>query len=472
MGLISAVFELLAGIFGGLLEILFEIIDGIFSKKNKPVYDASFAHPTEIMSRRNSGFAFGTRKLDMASSYRGSLLYGNTGSGKNVFALVPSLLNLMRTSSTIVNDPSKELHKLCSGAANACGNSIRVLNLADATFGGYNMLRYARSTADYKKIAQLLIKTRLGGGKGDPYWNIAAGEFLAIILRVLQHQPLEFRTMHNALVLVNRFTYAPQDIDVLCVKTGDKALISDYKAYASFDRKMLMSIVATARAALDIFSDPQVAAATSYDTVDIASLRNGRVSLFIHSSIPDIKYYSPIISILFEQLFAEIMAEVPEKDATPIFYLIDECSSLTLPNMVNTYANIRKYKGAVMAAYQSPFQPIEQLGQAGARSLEENAYAKCYMPGVNMVTAAELEQTFGKTEYEDDKGIRHVKSLETASEIRLSKYAYLLCNNVKPIQLKVTPYYKQRKLSKLSKIPPYFPSNSMPFSDPPTISFE
>ncbi|MBK7763316.1 MAG: type IV secretory system conjugative DNA transfer family protein [Bacteroidetes bacterium] len=58
--------------------------------------------------------------------------------------------------------------------------------------------------------------------------------------------------------------------------------------------------------------------------------RHEKTALFVRSNVNQMKYFGPLSSIFFEQFFDSIMKEIPSKDALPIFFLLDESSSLFL----------------------------------------------------------------------------------------------------------------------------------------------
>jgi len=228
-----------------------------------------------------------------------------------------------------------------------------------------------------------------------------------------------------------------------------------------------MSIIATCRAALSIFSDPAVAAVTSHDSISIEDFRKKKIALFINNSVKDMRYYSVITSIFFEQFFGEIMSVLPEKNDRPVFFLIDEASSLYISHTLQiAMSNIRKYNSGILQIYQDYNQLINLYGQAEAKAINANAFAKVYMPGQPIGIAEELSLTLGKFEYEDSDGKKQVRHLLTPDEARQLDSSIILCGNKPAIKAELHPYYRNSKLVRWSKMAPYGPNIKAPFIPP------
>jgi type IV secretory pathway TraG/TraD family ATPase VirD4 len=475
LDIISSILNCLLEMTGGVFDALFGFVGDIISPTRKTEYDAGFAHPSDVgLSTRNKGFTFGHLSLDLRLSFRNSILYGMTGAGKNVAVLVNSILRMAGPSNMIIHDPSKTLWQLCSGFLRMMGYEIIILNYLEPMLGGWNPLNgiEINDVSAIQKICKLLIHNTLGHGK-EPFWNLAAENFLKVLIQIVLGGPPETRTMCNVLALCNRFAFSPEDLDLLVIQCKNDTLLSEYKTFLKYDTKMVMSILASVKAALNLWADTDVALCTSYDTMRMDEWRTMKFCLFIQSSVPLMRYHSPVTSLFFDQAFGRVMSDIPSSDAErPIFFLIDECSSLYIELLSITYSNIRKYKGGVMSVFQSPFQLQQIYSAAGAKAIEDNAYSKLYMPGVDIQVATQLEQTLGKFEYVDDKGVRHVRPLMLSSEIRESKHSLLFTGNNRVVKIDLRPFFKQPKLLKMTKILPALPQNSAPFVTPPMIQFD
>jgi len=474
VAIIRFLFEIAEGIFGAFIEGFFGVIDACFSRDKKTEYTANFLPAGEVLSKQHKGFCLtGTRSLTIEASFQNCLCLGGSGSGKSSRVLIPSILKMAGASSLVINDPSGELFHKTSGALLQAGYKVKTINYSQPECSeGFNPLERAKTLSDIQKISKLVILNSLGQGK-DPFWNLSAEALISLFCRYLVHHCApEFRTMHNVLYLINSFgTPSAKKIDPLIVKTQDKGLIADYKAFVGYDPKVLMNIIATCRAALNIFNDPAVAKVTAHDTVDFKVFRHEKTALFINNSVNDMRYYSAITAIFLEQFFAEVMSRIPGNEL-PIFFLIDEASSTYFSSLNVVISNIRKAKAGILQIYQSASQIVDLYGQSIAKAITENSYAKVYMSGQPITVAQELEQTLGKFEYRDEKEVRHIRSLMTADEIRQLDESLILCGNKPAIKAKMKPYYEQSKLRRLSELPPFQPTNKLPFDTPPLIQLD
>lgn len=455
-------------IIDSILSILFSVFEMIFTGiadvcvsgspgRRRESYNADFLSPSKLLSRTHTGFCVtGKKYISVEDSFSNAICFGGSGSGKSSRILIPSILG-MYSSSLVAHDPSGELLSLTASAMKEKGYNILTLNYTNPKVSeNFNPLHRVKTIAEAKKIAKLLVTTSLGGGGKDPFWNEAAIGLLSIFIRyVLFHNAKEYHTLHNVLTLINAFSGEPKKVDLLFVRAKDEELLREYKAYLAYDSKMLMSIVATAKTALAIFSDPDVAEVTKTDSIDFGSFRTHKTILYINNNVNNMKYYSVLSSIFFEQFFASVMERLPHKDDIPTFFLLDEASSLYLNILPTAISNIRKYQCGILQIYQSQSQLTDLYGAAQGRNILANSYTKIYMPGQPLETAKELEQLLGKFEYADDDGNKRMRQLLSADEIRILKDALILIGNYPAIKTPLTPYYEVRQLQKRVALPPF-----------------
>jgi type IV secretion system protein VirD4 len=452
--LFGVIFSLCESIINGICDL---IVAASPSKRNE-TYSADFIHSNKVLFANEKGFCLiGDKCLSIQDSFSNALVFGGSGSGKSSRILIPSILKMAGASSLCIHDPSGELFEKTSGAMKNAGYNVKVLNYANTGFSeNFNPLHRVKNISDIKKISKLLIYASLGGGGKDPFWNSASENLLSIFIRyILFYTEEQYHTLSNVLYLLNAFAGTPKKVDVLIVQTKDEALLAEYKAFVAYDSKMLMSILATAKTALSIFADPEIARITSKDTIDFESFRKEKTILFINNNVNDMKYYSVLSSIFFEQFFASIMSSLPTQKDFPIFFLLDEASSLYLNILPTAISNIRKYNSGILQIYQSQSQLFDLYGIPQGRNIVANSYAKVYMSGQPPETARELESILGKYEFVDSDNNRRTRQLLTMDEIRILKEAIILCGNLPPIKAKMIPYYEHKELLHLTQIAPF-----------------
>lgn len=450
--IITLIFEILEGV----VEVIFESFDFIFHvSKKKKEYNSTFAPQGILLSRYNSGFCLtGRRKLSKKDCYQNALIVGGTGTGKTSVVLIPSLYTMR--DSLIIHDPSSELFLKSAGYLKQKGFEIKVLNFANPeNSSGYNPLIRAQTSSDIQKVASLLVENALGGKTKDPFWNTQAASLLAMLITILKKQDAEFQNLYNVRQLLNSLGGNPESIDALFSEYADDVLFTEYKSFIAYDEKVVSGVIATCKAALQIFNDDYVAKVTSSDNLDFMEFRNKPTALYIQNSVADQKYYSALTSLFFEQFFSFLLGRFPEKQEKDIFLLIDEASSLNLPTLPLAVANVRKHRSGIMLLVQDFNQLIHYYGKYDADGIKSNCFSKMFFTGGSLETTKELEQTLGRYQYENDKKGTVIRPLMTNDEIRTMKVnkALLVCGHHPPILARLRPYYKNSQYREYSKIP-------------------
>lgn len=471
---IGFVFELVFELLSAIITGIFEFISALFDQERKTEFDATFVPSHEILRKKDKGFCLtGEYSLTISDSYKNAIALGGSGSGKSSTILINSALLMGKgNSSLIFNDPSHEIRLLVSGALIELGYEIRVINYSSLNSECFNPLKRCETISDIQKLASLLVRNALGDAK-DPFWNKSAEAIISLFIRYLIfYAEPECRTLYNVLHLINVLAGSPEKIDRLIVLAQDEKMLSEYKAFVSYGDKTLSSILATAKASLTLFTDETVASITSIDTIDFSEFRKKKIALFINNSVPDMHYYGALSSLFFQQFLNDLLRRIPTKNENNIFFLLDEASSMYLPGLSTTISNIRKYNSGILLIYQDYHQLEHVYGSYEAKNITPNCYAKVYLPGQPIETCKMLETTLGRFEYEDENEVRHIRQLMTADEIRMSDRAIVLIGNKPPIHAKLRPYYNDWKLSSLTKLPPYEPSNKLPFEMPPLVQLD
>jgi type IV secretion system protein VirD4 len=445
MEIITAIFKLFIELLEGILKFLFEAAEFIFQlARKKKEYQSSFARQGILLSRNYHGFCLtGKKNLSMKDSYQNAMVIGGTGTGKSSIVLIPSLFSMK--GSFIIHDPSGELYLKSAGYLKQKGYEIKVLNFANPRNSSvYNPLTRANSSTDIQKVATLLVETALGGKTKDPFWNTQATALLTMLISILKTQDEEFQNLYNVRHLLNSLGGSPKMIDSLFSEFANDILFEEYKSFISYDDKVVSGVIATCKAALQIFHDENVAKVTSNDNLDFMEFRNNPTALYIQNSVADQKYYSVLTSLFFEQFFSFLLGRFPYNDENDIFLLIDEASSLNLPTLPLAVANVRKHRSGIMLLIQDFNQLLHHYGKYDADGIKSNCFTKMYFTGASLETTKELEQILGKYQYEDDKNRTVVRPLMTNDEIRTmdNRRALLVCGHYPPILARLKPYYK------------------------------
>jgi type IV secretion system protein VirD4 len=446
--------KILQFIFSLLGDFVCALVDAFATQKG---FNAEFGKERLIASRFNRGFVISKfRKLTKRKSFENVLLSGPTGAGKTTRLLLKSLFTL-KNCSLIINDPSKELFQLSSGYLSQ-DFTILTLNFSDSSqSAGYNILSRIKKPNDINKLAHVLVATSLDkGGSSDPFWSLATKTLLQLLIRVTLYQPVAFRTMANVVHLLHHFASQPETIDKLVAQTNDEKLILEYKSFISTPEKTLQNITASAKAALQLFDDPEIVKTTAFDTIDFQSFRETPTIIFLHNNISDQKYISGLNSTFFEQFYSSILERLPTKNDLPCFVILEEMASMYIPILPLALANCRKSFCGTLICVQSPTQ-LKTYYKDEAENITANCVTKIFLPGQTSIDVLkDIETLGGKCIYIDEKKTERVKPLITIDEIRLlpQNRSIIISGNTPLIKGRTSPYYRSLTYSRYAKIPP------------------
>ncbi len=449
-------------------EIIFDVLKSFFSDERKTEYDADFLPTGELLSRWNKGISICGRSLTLLDSFKNVLCLAQTGAGKSTCVGIPSCLKLIGRASVCVNDPTGEIAKNVSGAFQKAGYRVIIINYLKPGYGGFNPLHRVASKSDIHQISEQVIYSAMGRGK-DIFWNASACMCLNIFIELACSMPAENKNMHSVISLINLFSFNPSAIDAYILTYGDAALVQEYKVLNSYDAKVIQNILATVKAATKIFSDPNVAACTAYDTVSFEECRSVPTVIFFNNNVIGMQRYGVVTSIFFEQFFSHILNTPVTKSDLPVFFICDEASSLYLSSLQITASNIRKARAGILSIYQSYHQVVSQYGAEEAKAFRENCFTTVLLPGQPMDLAKEISLELGQFQYEDEKGVKRMRPLLTPDEVHQLNECLVLSGNRRAVKLPLRPFYNNYALNQLSKLPPYTPENTLPFDTLPAL---
>jgi len=436
------------------MSFIIDIIDDVFSglesilKTEPKLLDAKFGNEYDFFSRNNTGFSLGRKSMTTIQSRNNCLLFAPSGVGKTTTCLIPSALKIAMSkqgNSMVINNPSGELTALVAFLI-SMGYVVLKFDPNDPEHSiHYNPLSRIKTDADIQKVAKMIVT---GSNKdAKDFWVIKAQELIALLISFLiDHAPKVNQNLANVYFLLQHLA---GDEDVVNGLFADKATENQWRAYKSIvanSPNTKASIISSAIASLSfIGSDKTLCDLTSVDTFDIERMRKEKVVLFLNCPLSDTSYYEVLLGLFFEQLFSEVFNALPRGNDKDIFLLVDELSSISMPNLANVISNARKFKLPILGVLQSENQLYEKYGQYNAKTIINNA-TRFYMTGLTD-ECERLEKTLGTQQYYADKDKKVVRSrpLMTADEIRTmdkNKVIVLPNGGMRPLKVKVRPYYK------------------------------
>ena len=439
-------------IFTDMLSSMFEGIEGLFD--DDKTLKASFGDESKLISSWNKGFSVtGKKQLSIKDSRNNMIIVSPSGGGKTTTVIYPSVMRI--ESSMLINDPSGEISKTTNYLLSK-GFKVKTLDFGNKENSiYYNPLHRISSQSDVNKIATMLIKAGVKNEKMD-FWNLKAIELIGLTIHFLiDTKSKVYQNLGNVYALIESMSAEPKKIDELFADEQTPEYIwKKYKSLKANSESALAGIISTAQSKLAfIGNDPTLCDITSIDTFDFNLMREDKIVLFLKCPLGDASYYSTILSIFFEQFFSQQFKTLPKEEQDDIFILIDELSSLQLPNFSNIISNSRKYKMPILGVLQSENQLFEKYGQYDAKTILNNANTKVYFSGLSH-ESEHLTKTLGMYEYETKDKQRRTRALMTADEIRTmpKNRVLVIPSAMKPLYCKVTPHYKQRGMMRKLKM--------------------
>ena len=247
-----------------------------------------------------------------------TLVCGGSGAGKTRFYCKP---NLMQTSnsSQVILDPKGEILRDVGNLLEKAGYEIKVLDLISMEKSHcYNPFVYLRNDNDIQRLVTNLFKstTPKGSQSNDPFWDTAASMLLLALIFYLHYEAPEeeqnfamVMEMLRAAAIEDEEDNRPSPLDNLFadleMDNPDHIALKYYRSYHSGSAKTLKSIQITLAARLEKFNLESLAALTSADELDLASMGEKKTALF--ALIPDNdSSFNFLVSILYTQLFQQL----------------------------------------------------------------------------------------------------------------------------------------------------------------------
>ncbi len=354
-------------------------------------------------------------RLSLKESYNNLGLVAPTGTGKTTKFVIPNIL--LCEGSVIVTDPSGEIFKATSGHMKDRGYNIRVFNPSDPLKSlRFNRLKYAGTKQQLRQLATTLCNNNTGS---DPFWQIMTINIIYVCLCALLNYPIkDFFHLGNIRWLLNHFGAAGEGVEDFMTNYLDKSTFSEYKAFIAQDFKVIASILSSARAALDLWSDPDIVRVTASDSIGIENLRKEKTIIYIIVPEHQVRYFSILINLFYSACF-EFCLENPgdKKGDLPVFFFLDEFGNLgRIYNFASIATTLRKRRCSINIIMQELSQLEAIYGRNEARAMFSGGMGnKLFYSGLDLETCTYLEKVLGSnTEYDTTwGGINHAYTVIT-----------------------------------------------------------
>lgn len=314
------------------------------------------------------------------------LVCGTSGSFKTRNFIIPNLLegvgsyitadskgNLYRRYAKYLQDRKKYIVKKMSFI-----NPIESIH--------YNPLCYIKTTLDIQKLVCSLVYSEKENVP-DPFWNNQSVFLMNSIFAYL-YETKEEHPENNNIPTAIKLLRACGRTDANTKKCKYLEIISKHKennpdswayeqymnVYAS-PNKTYDTVVSNCLSKFSIYDTKEIRIMLSSNDLIFSDIGKQKYALFIEISDTD-KSMQPLINILFTQAFNELCLYADSREDSrlpvPTRFMLDDFSSMKIPDFDVKSANIRSRKISITAIIQSPSQLAGIYGESSANTIMDN----------------------------------------------------------------------------------------------------
>ena len=338
------------------------------------------------------------------------LIVGGSGSGKTRFFIKPNLMQCH--SSYVVTDPKGSVVCECGKMLQKNGYEIRILNTINFKKSmKYNPFAYIHSEKDILKLVTCLIQNTKGEGKGgDDFWVKAETLlYTALIGYIYFEAPEEERNFNTLIEMINSMEVREDDeefenqVDILFRELKEKDpnhfAVRQYAKYKLAAGKTAKSILVSCGARLAVFDIAELRDVTAYDELQLDTLGDKKVALFLIMSDTD-DSFNFLISMCYTQLFNLLCEKADDvyggRLPVHVRCLIDEAANIgQIPKLEKLIATIRSREISACLVLQAQSQ-LKAIYRDNADTIIGNCDSRLFLGGSEPTTLKELSAALGK----------------------------------------------------------------------------
>jgi len=321
---------LLSGLTIGTLWVL-----ALKPRKMSPYGDARWATEADVRKsglRASHGILLGrfNNEFLMAEGSEHVLCFAPTRSGKGVGIVIPNLLNW--PGSAIVHDIKGENFEKTSGFRTQHGQKVYFWNPGDpeGRTHCYNPLEFiskkpGQRIDDIQRIAHLIMPEQ-------EFWTQEARTlFIGLALHLItESSALSFGRLLRTVRGQGNFVETLQLLLQAKRQTMNQVAYMALNSFVQKADKEQSAVLSTLNAALELWANPLIDAATARSDFDLRRLRKEPTTIYVGVTPGNLQRLRPLMQIFYQQAI-DIMTEKqpdPEQEPHPVLFLMDEFPSL------------------------------------------------------------------------------------------------------------------------------------------------
>jgi type IV secretion system protein VirD4 len=329
------------------------------------------------------------------------LVAAPTRSGKGVGIVVPNLLSW--TGSALVLDIKYENHRLTSGHRKRLGPVFR-FSPADpeGCSHRYNPLDAVRPgpshrASDLQRLAAILIPPP--PGMKESFWQDEARSlFLGLALYVLDTPQIP-----HTLGEIYRTLMSPEPLDEVCLgllcrrDDLDPVCRMTLGSYAHKSEKERSGVRSTLTAALGLWANPVIDAATAASDFDLRDLRRTPMTIYVAVSLDQLGSVTRLLNLFFQQAVTLLAERVPGPDEPHrVLMMLDEFASLGRMDVLkDSLAFLAEFGVRICTVIQGLGQLDDLYGPAGRESILQNCALQVLFAANDETTARYVSERLG-----------------------------------------------------------------------------
>ena len=343
------------------------------------------------------------------------LVVGGSGSGKTRFVLKPNLLQCCSKKypvSFVVTDPKGSIVNESAHALVVNGYEIRIFNTINFHKSmRYNPFAYIYDEKDILKLVTTLMANTKGEGNGsDPFWEKSEKLLYTALIGYIHYEaPVEEQNFATLLEMLNSMEVREDDetfknpvdllFDELEQKEPEHFAVRQFRKYKLAAGKTAKSILVSCGARLAPFDIKELREITAYDELELDTLGDRKVALFLIMSDTD-STFNFLISMIYTQMFNLLCEKADDvyggRLPVHVRCLIDEMANIgQIPNLEKLMATIRSREISAVLVLQAKSQ-LKSIYKDNADTIIGNCDSQIFLGGSEKTTLKDLNESLGK----------------------------------------------------------------------------